>query len=209
MNYQKHYNALIEKAQSRPKPDGYTERHHILPKALGGSDNKTNLIALTAREHCFAHLLLAKIHGGTMWHAIMMLTNRFQLNSKAYSKVKEQHSKHISKVLTGKKHSEATKQKMSKPKSEKAKINISLAKQGTKNPSYGKTGNLSASYKGAILATNLTTNETFVLNGNSHMNSLGFKHQSVYRCVLGQRKTYKNHTFKRINSAQAYLEKYK
>ncbi len=34
------------------------EVHHIIPKCMGGGDNKSNLIKLTPREHFIAHLML-------------------------------------------------------------------------------------------------------------------------------------------------------
>ena len=37
----------------------YHERHHILPKCMGGTDDKNNLIDLFAKEHFEAHKLLA------------------------------------------------------------------------------------------------------------------------------------------------------
>tara|TARA_R110002167_G_scaffold309327_1_gene514156 strand:+ start:78 stop:770 length:693 start_codon:yes stop_codon:yes gene_type:complete len=61
MNYQNIYESLITKRQKNPAK-GYTERHHILPKSLGGSDDPTNLVVLSGREHWVAHLLLHKIH---------------------------------------------------------------------------------------------------------------------------------------------------
>jgi hypothetical protein len=39
MNYQKIYNQIIERAQNRIL-EGYVEKHHIIPKCLGGLDNK-------------------------------------------------------------------------------------------------------------------------------------------------------------------------
>jgi hypothetical protein len=59
MNYQKIYESIIQKAkfENRIKlrknhPNYiYYENHHILPKCLGGSDEKENLVLLTAREH--------------------------------------------------------------------------------------------------------------------------------------------------------------
>jgi hypothetical protein len=39
--------------------DEYHERHHIIPKCMGGTDDKENLIDLLAREHFVAHRLLA------------------------------------------------------------------------------------------------------------------------------------------------------
>ena len=37
----------------------YHERHHIIPKCLGGTNNKDNLIDLYAKEHFEAHRLLS------------------------------------------------------------------------------------------------------------------------------------------------------
>jgi hypothetical protein len=62
MNYAKHYGALIERAKARTTPLAYTEKHHIVPKCLGGSDDPSNLVRLTAEEHFVAHQLLVKIH---------------------------------------------------------------------------------------------------------------------------------------------------
>jgi hypothetical protein len=73
MNYFLAYQRLIAKAKARVCPEGYVERHHVLPKALGGTDDSSNLVALTAREHFVAHVLLAKIHGGIMWQAVIVM----------------------------------------------------------------------------------------------------------------------------------------
>lgn len=63
MNYHKIYNSLMEKSHGRKKKQGtYYEKHHVLPKCLGGTNDKTNLVLLTAEEHWVAHLLLVKMH---------------------------------------------------------------------------------------------------------------------------------------------------
>lgn len=61
MDYQKHYNTLIERARNRVLM-GYFETHHVVPKCLSGTDNASNLVDLTAEEHYVAHQLLIKIH---------------------------------------------------------------------------------------------------------------------------------------------------
>lgn len=61
MNYEKHYEKLIERGKSR-KLECYKEKHHIVPRCLGGTDEKENLVELTAREHFIAHILLVKIN---------------------------------------------------------------------------------------------------------------------------------------------------
>ena len=61
MQYQNIYDALIKRGQNR-NLDTYTERHHIVPRCLGGSDSPDNLVNLTPEEHYVAHQLLTKIH---------------------------------------------------------------------------------------------------------------------------------------------------
>ncbi len=82
MNYQWHYDRLVERARHR-KLSGYSERHHVVPKCLGGSDDKENLVRLTAEEHYVAHQLLVKIfpwHHGLLWAAVSM-TNGTRLQA--------------------------------------------------------------------------------------------------------------------------------
>jgi len=62
------YFRLVEQARSRSKLEGYREQHHIIPRCLGGSDDPSNLVALTAREHFICHRLLTKMVGGYARH---------------------------------------------------------------------------------------------------------------------------------------------
>jgi hypothetical protein len=60
--YKNIYESIIYKAQNRMKKEGiYYENHHIIPSSLGGTNNKENIVALTAREHFICHYLLTKI----------------------------------------------------------------------------------------------------------------------------------------------------
>lgn len=61
MNYIKIYYQIISKAAGREYSILY-DRHHIIPRGLGGPDNVTNLIYLTPKEHMLAHHLLAKAY---------------------------------------------------------------------------------------------------------------------------------------------------
>jgi hypothetical protein len=61
MNYKQIYDNIINYRLDNPL-NGYTERHHILPRSLGGNDDKSNLVDLSAREHYICHLLLTKIY---------------------------------------------------------------------------------------------------------------------------------------------------
>lgn len=97
MNHRKVYFNIISKAQNRVLL-GYGEVHHIVPRCMGGSNEKSNLVKLTAREHVLCHILLAKIHGGKLWAAVNRMTNNGELRSKAY----EIFRKNYAKSITGK-----------------------------------------------------------------------------------------------------------
>lgn len=74
MDYQRIYDRLIADRRSKPIPDGYTEKHHIVPRSLGGSNRKENIVRLTPGDHLFAHKLLAKIHNTRgMWFAYLTM----------------------------------------------------------------------------------------------------------------------------------------
>jgi hypothetical protein len=96
MNYQRIYDSLIIKRQKTPAT-GYTERHHILPRSMGGSDDPTNLVVLSGREHWVAHLLLYKIYKNQkMAFACHMMAMRCEergiprvRNSHMYQKVRK------------------------------------------------------------------------------------------------------------------------
>ncbi|NBU99844.1 MAG: HNH endonuclease [Spirochaetia bacterium] len=101
MNYKKIYDQIIERRKNNPF-DGYSESHHIIPRSLGGTNDKSNLVKLSAREHFICHLLLVKIHSSGNNHYkmirafLMMLVSggdhqRFS-PSKTYQNFKEKYS---------------------------------------------------------------------------------------------------------------------
>ena len=61
--YSKLYFTIIQNARNRISK-GYIESHHIIPQSLGGSNDKNNLVDLTAREHIICHWLLIKMTEG-------------------------------------------------------------------------------------------------------------------------------------------------
>lgn len=66
MDYLKIYNDLVYSRQTRglnkKNLNFNSERHHIIPRCIGGTNDKNNLVLLTPREHYIAHLLLVKIY---------------------------------------------------------------------------------------------------------------------------------------------------
>jgi len=100
------YYNIIDRAKSRDlSKDVYTEKHHIIPRSLGGNNKEANLVVLTAREHFICHLLLPKmclgVHQSKMYGALWcmsMLTERqgnYKIKSHTYSAIKEAYSKSI------------------------------------------------------------------------------------------------------------------
>ena len=77
MNYRLHYGRLIVRAQGRTLA-GYVERHHVLPRCMGGSDALENIVALTPEEHYVAHQLLVKMHPGekSLVHAVLYMAKQ-------------------------------------------------------------------------------------------------------------------------------------
>lgn len=51
----------MERAVGR-ELDGYTETHHIIPRCMGGTNEPTNLVKLTYREHFITHWILYRLH---------------------------------------------------------------------------------------------------------------------------------------------------
>lgn len=122
MNYKNHYNLLIDKAKNRSiLKNIYKEKHHIIPKCMGGTDDKENLIELFPEEHFVAHLLLMKIHprSAGLKLAVKMMCQmkkkgREKINNKNYGWLKKEFSKAISLVHKNKIISKEQREKISK-----------------------------------------------------------------------------------------------
>lgn len=110
MNYQKIYDALVEKAKVRgldkSQHEGYFEIHHITPRSVGGTNDTSNLVMLTGREHFIAHMLLWKIYPKipALAYAAMMMSNRAvsKVNSYLYEVLKKDFSTKVSEKRRGK-----------------------------------------------------------------------------------------------------------
>jgi len=139
MDYQKIYNNLIHRKITRT---GYVEKHHILPRCLGGIDNKENLIDLYPEEHYLAHLLLCKIHPGNqklLYAALNMTTgsmiNNGKRNNKAYGWLRRQYAKSMSGDNNPARRDpnlqkEAAKKRVGQKRTEETKARMSAAQKG-------------------------------------------------------------------------------
>ena len=78
--------------------DGYCEVHHIVPKSMGGSNAKENLINLTPRQHYIAHWMLWKALGGVAGRSFFMMSNfgkYGKVNAKTYGLVRADYSEQV------------------------------------------------------------------------------------------------------------------
>ena len=110
--YTKWYQNITQNGKQERLP-GH-ERHHILPRSLGGTDDKENITFITAREHFVCHWLLIKIYpaGEAHWkmlNALRMMRaenpnqKRYntKITSRVYAKLKEEYSLIQSERVTG------------------------------------------------------------------------------------------------------------
>lgn len=109
MNYLEIHNKIIKNAKSRINDENsYYEVHHIIPRCLGGNEEKENLVKLTPEEHYIIHQLLVKIYPeekGLIYAAYMMCTKskNQKRNNKIYGWLKKRYSV-ICKERLGKKN---------------------------------------------------------------------------------------------------------
>lgn len=115
--YTKWYYAIIQNANQRVGNTDYIEKHHIIPRSLGGNNNTENLVKLTAREHFVCHLLLTKMVSGPFKHKMLSAVTRFQ-QSRSYQERSftsweyQQIRECAIKARTGQRHTLETKQKI-------------------------------------------------------------------------------------------------
>lgn len=145
--------------------DEYHERHHIIPKCCGGTNDKDNLIDLYANEHFIAHKLLAEENPDNKklvyaWWCMSVQTNeytkeRYRITPEEYEMAKEMCSKILSEdhsgennPMYGRRHSEETRMRWSELRKGK--------NTGKDNPHYGKSHSEEARKKMSLANSNLS-----------------------------------------------------
>lgn len=136
MNHFKAYEAVISKALSEGRVrngERYYEKHHIVPKCLGGDNSNSNLVLLTGKEHFLAHKLLRKMYpeSKSLFFALLQMAidpkdRGFKLSASEYETLR----KEFSKRQTGENNP---------AKSESVRAKMSLAKKGKPSTFLGKT----------------------------------------------------------------------
>jgi hypothetical protein len=122
------YYTIIEAARQRHEISGYTEKHHVIPDCFyiqnrskgkrkgwlpGNSNDPSNLVQLTFREHFLCHWLLTKMITGKPYYqmesalASFRMTNsskKYCLSSEKFCRIREAHrikTIHLAKARIG------------------------------------------------------------------------------------------------------------
>ena len=180
MNYLLHYNKLIKsrKLLDRKKTkETYYEKHHIIARCIGGTNDEDNLVLLTFREHYIAHLLLSKIYTGevkrkmnyALWrmssthnpnHKRSLSSSQYEICRKAQIEAKRNH------VVT-----QETRDKISKGNSGKKRTSEMIEKH--KNRLRGRTHETSKETRDKISKSNKNKKRTPEMNKQNSLRNLG------------------------------------
>jgi hypothetical protein len=209
--YSQTYCSIIERAKSR-LIEGYTERHHIIPKSMGGSDDLSNLVDLTAREHFICHLLLPKMTEGEHYHkmlrAYVIMSGREIYGSRKYAFYREEFSKIAGKpgelnpmwgvdrsgeknTFFGKKHSEESKRKMSENRKGK---NLGVSNNKWLPESRSKIGTLTKSRAARYTFKHPVHGEFYGTTGDLARAYDFSRPSEAYKLAKGEYKSYKGWT---------------
>jgi hypothetical protein len=139
------YSRLIEYAKNNP-PNGPAEKHHIVPRSMGGDNSTKNIVRLSLRMHFIAHWLLWKSYrndqmANAFW--TMACCHGFRITSKTYHAARLQAVKKISQASKGKKlaasHIETLRKRLTgRTVSEETKQKLRISSSGRKHSDAAK-----------------------------------------------------------------------
>lgn len=137
------YTEWYYKIISNPDNKGYTEKHHIIPRCIGGDNSNENLVKLSARQHFVCHLLLTKMSDiplfrGKLNYALRCMLMELTIDGQRYRPKSSRIFEKCRKAHKGIPKSESMKQKLSlatsgikrSPRTEETKQKISIAQRG-------------------------------------------------------------------------------
>jgi hypothetical protein len=163
--YTSWYYDIVTRAKTRAL-DSYTEKHHIVPRSLGGDNSVENLVNLTAREHFICHWLLTKMVSNKkekyqMWNAFSCMLyrenphqERYKISSRVFENIKSAGAKLKSEKMAG-------------------ANNPMFGRRGKLCPHYGKKksaehiANLSKSHKGQIRTVEARAKQSATTKGRT------------------------------------------
>jgi hypothetical protein len=164
--YSRWYFNIIQRAHLdvNNRLSGYFEKHHIMPKCMGGDGESNNIVQLTPKEHFVCHHLLVYMTTGKdrcrMSYALLMFTrnntkhNREKVTARAFQTIRQLIALASSQLLRGRSVSKETRAKQSASK----KITHNTLEVRTKLSAYHSNrtpehqAKLGDSHKGKIIS---------------------------------------------------------
>ena len=160
MTYNEFIQNIIKTRGQWNIPDGeYFEKHHIIPKCIGGSNDNQNIIWLYPREHFIAHKLLAEENSDIQplqyayWR--MATKDRSIITDTEYEECRL-------KLLNiwSQPKSDETKLKMRKPKSKLHRQHMSEARKGLKYNKHSWNYGLTKYTNDSVMNYSITISNT-------------------------------------------------
>jgi len=130
--YRNLYIRLVERCKTMTEKElsGYNEVHHILPRCMGGDDEKDNLILMPIRYHIMAHIILSEIFTDNVKivYAAFCMINMGNKSSRKRNKIILKELRFSTRFLA------------------QLREKTSELSKGENNPMYGRRGKLSPNY---------------------------------------------------------------
>lgn len=143
MDYSRIYESIITRAKNRVLT-GYYEKHHIVPKCIGGTNDKSNIVSLTPREHFLCHWLLHEMHpeNSKLFYAFSMMSIITKKSDKRYKPSSRVYEYCVMKIrqrkLTEEQRLKLSIARKGRKLSDEHRDKISKAKLGKPSPHKGK-----------------------------------------------------------------------
>ena len=164
------YDTIISEASSCDyNPDGaYTEKHHIVPKCMGGTDAKENIVRLLASDHITVHILLTIMYpdNQSLLFSAMSMTKCFS----EYTKGRKLAIESVDVEVAAKLREKYSKSRIGMKFSEEHRKHISEAKKGIKLPPFTEEHKrkMSEALKGRVMSKEARQKISIAGKGRKH-----------------------------------------
>lgn len=140
------YDQIVERAKREHRSKGgdvYYEKHHIVPKCIGGGDSVGNLVLLTGREHYICHALILRLYpkNRKIAHAFMLMCSFSKTKGRAYNYSSRMYAE--AKAVFAEYRKVEWRKVAQEYWTEERRVEASTRHSGKGNPNYGNKGSWS------------------------------------------------------------------
>lgn len=164
------YDRLIDNAKQQSYIDEgtYYEKHHIIPKSLGGKNDADNIVKLTAKDHILAHILLTIVYpdNSDLLFAAMSMT----LGCSKFTSGREEAILEIDLEIVAELREKYGRSRVGMKFSDEHRKHISEAKMGIKLPKFTEEHKekISKALKGRKYSEETITKMSLAAKGRKH-----------------------------------------